>query len=468
MKRYLRAVILILVAVSVVACSRQASTDHDDVKGEKVVNFSGSTKDMYSADFWLKRTKNTDKVIMTEEQIQEYNNSIIASAAIGDVNMDAYPAAFDKEVLTKMLRIYGVPGEDRYIGTTKATKSYYNKLLAARNMDAVAEQTVVRYGIVVNETNLRDFPTDDVSYSEPGDVEFDMFQESRLKVWERVAVLHTSLDGKWFYIQSRSYMGWIKAKDVAIADRQTWMSYKDRDFVVVTGNRIVLDYDPHDQNISRKEMMMGTTLPLASGVDTVNGVTTQSSYCVLVPGRDKNGNFVEKTARIPYYWDVNVGYLSFTKENLLNQAFKVLGERYGWGGSFNARDCSMYIRDVYMTFGLQFPRNSASQAVVPSGGHLDVSSMNDTEKEAAIMRQEPGTIIEMKGHVMMYLGSANGKAYIIHDAFAYGESGLGGANGRQVVNCVNISDLYVTKKDGTTFLQNIRNVTPISIPSNSK
>ena len=59
---------------------------------------------------------------------------------------------------------------------------------------------------------------------------------------------------------------------------------------------------------------------------------------------------------------------------------------------------------------------------------------------------------------MLYLGEFNGKAYVIHDVYAFGESGKDGSEGRKNINCVTVSDLYVTRKDGSTFLENIRNI----------
>lgn len=459
-KGFVRLTIFAMVLVSLAACSRPASTDGGVDADKESVNFSGATQSMYKADYWLEKTKKQDEVIMTLEEIKAYNNSLANSSFLKYYNLDEYPESLDEQTLKSLLSVYSVPEGDRYIDGVAVTKAYKNKLASSRNLSAIKDDNQVRYGFVTRETALRDLPTDDVSNGEPDDVEFDMFFEGKLKVWERVAVVHTSLDGKWYYIQGVPYVGWIKASDVALTDRQTWSKYNDRDFLVVTANRITLDYD-FDTSISRKEMLMGTRLPLGEKSDVVSGVSTQSSHTVLLPGRDENGMFVEKTARVPLSADVSVGYLPYTKKNVINQAYKMLGERYGWGGSLNARDCSLFLRDIFYTFGVELPRNSASQASIPSKTKVDVSQMNDGEKEAVIIQQEPGAFIEFKGHIMMYLGSVNGKAYVIHDVYAYGESGLNGANGRQPVNCVNISDLYVTRKDGSTFISNVRNIVSV-------
>ena len=87
--------------------------------------------------------------------------------------------------------------------------------------------------------------------------------------------------------------------------------------------------------------------------------------------------------------------------------------------------------------------------------------MIDGEKLVLLQQQPAGTIIYFRGHVMMYLGSVRGVPYVIHDSYSYGESGKGGSDGRMTVNCVVVSDLNVTRKDGSTFLSNIKTLVQI-------
>jgi cell wall-associated NlpC family hydrolase len=62
--------------------------------------------------------------------------------------------------------------------------------------------------------------------------------------------------------------------------------------------------------------------------------------------------------------DTAPDYLPLTRANVIRQAFKFLGERYGWGHSFNARDCSGFTNDVYRSFGILMPPNSGAQVQV--------------------------------------------------------------------------------------------------------
>ena len=58
--------------------------------------------------------------------------------------------------------------------------------------------------------------------------------------------------------------------------------------------------------------------------------------------------------------------LPLTRANLIRQAFKFLGERYGWGHDYNARDCSGFVSEVYRSMGVLMPRNTSDQARSPA------------------------------------------------------------------------------------------------------
>lgn len=426
----------------------------------------GAYSQMYEEEFWT--SDMSDEVIMDAESIKAYHERMKNTGIVWYGSLADHSSIILEEDLKKRITAYTVPYEDRYTGEkgeTLLTKAFFNKIDANRNLSAIGQINEIKYGIIVNETSLRDFPDDTPVYEERGNMDIDLFYENRMKVWEKCIILHTSLDKAWYYVQCKTFSGWIKAKDTAVCSRQQWLSYDGREFLTVTGNRIVLDADPYDSELSRKELTMGTYLPLAEDTESVNNVSVISSYTVLLPGRDVDGNLTEKSARVPKGADVHKGYLSYTEKNVISQAFKMLGERYGWGGSLYARDCSTFIRDIYFCFGIDLPRNSAAQGKAASTATISAKALSDSQKEKLITEQRAGTILEMQGHVMLYLGEYKGKAYIIHDVYAFGESGKFGENGRKTINCVTVSDLYVTRKDGTMFLSDIRNISPIEYDS---
>jgi len=137
---------------------------------------------------------------------------------------------------------------------------------------------------------------------------------------------------------------------------------------------------------------------------------------VKIPTRDDNGNLKFEYALIPRNADVNLGYLPYTKANIIKQAFKFQGERYGWGGMFNGRDCSAFIMDIYRSMGIKLPRNSSEQGKLAAGiYHEFPKTMTLRERQKIFDKLEPGTGLYMSGHAMLYLGKYKGEYYMIHD-----------------------------------------------------
>ncbi len=121
--------------------------------------------------------------------------------------------------------------------------------------------------------------------------------------------------------------------------------------------------------------------------------------------------------------DVSEGYLSYTPRTAITQAFKLLDAPYGWGDLDGGQDCSRFIRMVFATMGFDLPRNSAGQARAGlSIAEFDESSL-PSQKAAVIESRGCGGIalLYLKGHVMLYLGSVEGRSYVIHATSGYRE-----------------------------------------------
>ena len=139
---------------------------------------------------------------------------------------------------------------------------------------------------------------------------------------------------------------------------------KAEDFIVTTGKRVFTNYNPLDEQLSEVKFDMGIRIPLANIVEIegdIYGQNPTGNFVVKLPTRNNSGNVEFKLALIARNEEVSLGYLPYTRENILVNAFKFLGERYGWGGMFNSRDCASLIMDVYRTMGIKLPRNSEEQ-----------------------------------------------------------------------------------------------------------
>ena len=88
--------------------------------------------------------------------------------------------------------------------------------------------------------------------------------------------------------------------------------------------------------------------------------------------------------------------------------------------------------------------------------------MSAAEKEKLLASAPAGTILQMPGHVMLLLGTVKGRPYAIHSVYALGPSGSGGAEGRRTINCVAVTDMEMTRKDGSRVIESIANVVPLN------
>jgi hypothetical protein len=156
---------------------------------------------------------------------------------------------------------------------------------------------------------------------------------------------------------------------------------------------------------------MGMRLPL-SGIDA-------GRVTVNVPVMDADGTLAVKEAYMNAE-DVSPGYLPFTARNIYKQALMMLNQPYGWGDMYGEQDCSRFLQMVFATVGVSLPRDSKDQAQV-SNIAVDFDQKSDDATKITAIARAPAanTLLAMKGHIMLYLGSVDGKPYVIHDTTGY-------------------------------------------------
>lgn len=433
-----------------------ASTDYVQFQ----TNVPSVSEDMMKSDFWINNSQDVDKVIMNSEEIEKYNKSL-QQKETEMVNLQNYKEILSQNELKNMILSLSSPASTpRYDKDGKqATKAYYDNLSINLNLDSLKAQNRVQYGVTVRRTEMKTYPSEDLLFKEGDNYEFDRLMETAVYPIEPLIILSTSKDNKWFFVQSYNYLAWIPAEDVAITTKDQLFNYVNaKNFLVTTGKRVFTVSDPLNSELSELKFDMGVKIPLASQNeigDDVYGQNPAGNYVVKLPTRDEKGNMVLKYALISKTEDVNVGYLPYTKRIILNQAFKFLGERYGWGGMFDGRDCSALIEDIYRSMGIRLPRNADQQEEIDIGQTYNMpKEMTLSEREALFDSMDVGTGLYMPGHTMLYIGKYNGEHYMIHDFSGFYKKGADGKykyyRSRQVmVTPVTIGG----DENGKTFLE---------------
>jgi hypothetical protein len=401
------------------------------------------TPDMQTDQYWISKLINRDQLIMNRAKIAAFNKEIIKQSPT-KVDLNVYPQKLDKKTLTSMLLSTAFPDDHMYSSGNPVDASFYKTLQKQLNIGGLQEENIVRYAFSVKRANIRTFPTSRGVFYSPNDRHFDNFQETIVDPGEPLFILHQSLDAQWYYVQMHNYRGWMASSDVAIAStRKLWLSYITRpNFLIVTGKNLTVKTSETSLFFE-----MGAKLPLVKKGNI-------SPYTIEIPTRDTNGMVIFKQVVLPLGADVSVGYLPYTRANILRQAFKLQDTSYGWGGLYKGVDCSSYIMDIYRTFGIMLPRNADEQET-SAGKRANLDKLPRAAKAKIIHNLKPGAAIYMDGHVMLYVGEENGYQYIIHSLGSYGDDGSKNADGtleRVSVMKVIVSDVNLTLRSGRTFL----------------
>lgn len=426
--------------------------------GETVVLAANVTPEMLRPEYWMEET--AGEVILDQAQIQEFNRRTLKQFSEVEImfNLASLPETCTRDYVKHFIRAAYLPGKNSYIDGEKLTDQYRNQLAKSRNLGGIPKEARIRYGIAVERTNIRAFPTEDVITGDSGNLYYDELQHSELLVSEPVVIFHTSLDGQWYFGLSNRSFGWFRVDSVALCpEREQWLEWQEEDdILVVTGKRVVLDRNPYEPETAGIALTMGTVLQLAeegelAGVDF--GRTPYGCYTVKIPVRDEEGNLACTFAYLPMGEDVSLGYLPYTQENLLRQIFKMMGTTYGWGGINGVTDCSGYTYQVYRCFGFKLPRNSSQQASIPCSLY-DMSGMDAAGKKAVLDSLPPASLLRFPGHIMFYLGKRGDNYYVISALSNFIPED---SEDEEVVypRSVMINTLEVRRASLTTWLENL-------------
>lgn len=373
---------------------------------------------MYYCDLWIKLSKRSKSVLLTEEEIKSMNKESIKKDYLYDIFAEEVKLS-RKFIQDSVRQVSKRPEGDRYKNGSKILKEYYDNLEENMNINEIGQEKV-GYGIVVKRGKLKTFPTSDRVFKEPNTYEIDRFMESAVYVGEPCVIYAVSRDRDWYFCRTYNCSGWIHREYIAIGEKEEVESFsRCSDFIVVTGRKIILGFNPFIQSLSEESLDMGIRLPLEKDWeknDTIYDMYTEGNYIVKYPLRDRCGKLQFTHILIPFNEDVYEGYLKCTRANILKQAFKFQGERYGWGGEFEGRDCSSMIVDIFRTFGLNFPRNTGEQLRESVGKvtYFD-ESIEKNEKMKILEGLKPGDLIYLSGHVAMIVGKYKDRIYVIHD-----------------------------------------------------
>ena len=383
----------------------------------------GVEPEMLTPEYWIGLHDDADDVIMTPRQIERFNekmrnNTLTTSSYEGGLTNPILPIVFHAQLPGDSLRVwfkkdmdelftpeplYG--SSDFYDGRNVIYDDGMKRDLADKmNVDTVPDTVTRRFGIVINHSSVRHYPTHVPGYTNPT-WEMDRFQLTDICLGHPVSILHESRDGDFLYVESSIALGWIAARDIAIADRETVRGLTDdTNFLMAASDKVPVYGEPSFGSFARY-FYFSATLPLIE--------STGRGYVVKMPSRAPDGSLVIARGYIKPDADVHVGHIPYTKRNVLTQIFKLLNTPYGYNGQNNKRDCSGMLRVVLRCFGITTGRYIWSE---PGNRTRIDPELSTEEKLAKVAEIEPViTVAEGSYHFVLYLGKGhNGDLYFMH------------------------------------------------------
>lgn len=367
----------------------------------------GVTPSMLNPEFWLARVNDGTTVF----DVGRIRRTIAASAHLADLEKIA-------ENFTAPLKwvAEGLPvPDDGYL--------HDGRPLDSAGRDRIEENTAIRpvterFGFSICRAPIGAWPTSQAIFRSAADREFDQVQQTALHTFEPVLILGESRDHEWYLVQSRTYQGWIMKSHIAWCDKDTWERYAQViEPVVVVGRGVSVEPDPYNESPGPIPLEFGDWVPKSLEPEKV--MSRQASiwhYVVDMPLRKPEGQLSIVPRLLARTAPVVDGFLPAHRQSVITSAFALLGDRYGWGDSFNRHDCSSFIMDVYRTVGVQLPRNSKSQSLA-----LPHRVPLDHDWEQAFHQAKPGDELYMPGHVLLYLGIVEGQHFAIHAFVGYSQ-----------------------------------------------
>jgi len=284
----------------------------------------------------------------------------------------------------------------------------------ARQSSVDSYPSLIQPAVTVVTASLRVLPTHKPMFNDPTSAgqgfpqgfPFDMLQNSLVPAGTPVLVVHASLDGSWYLVKTPHVSGWVRTWEVAWVDPAFMDAYRSADLFGFTRDDVPAYTSSGAFVLHGRVGMLLPRSPLPPPPGMI---------ALLAPLRRADGWAELESILVPDY-HIEPWPMAATPDNFSRVLGGLLGRPYGWGGMFENRDCSALIQDLYALFGLAMPRNSRAQA--RAGRVIELENLSVEQKEKQILKHGVPllTIVNMPGHVMLYLGPdpVSGRPVVLH------------------------------------------------------
>jgi cell wall-associated NlpC family hydrolase len=367
---------------------------------------------MLEANYWIQQIPQPDQISYSPEELRGLEAKWQAKGLLTDLNH--FPSILSNRKLRAWLTedFPYIRKSARYDENGKRLRKSDLRVLEQNvNLPARSLSTQVGWGMTVQPTRMKLLPTLQIATYKPLDLEFNQFSHSEIRLAEPLAILQESSDHAWLYVQTETGRGWVRTQDVARADRETILRYRQRPLRVVTAAAVRLCLE--NNGLLQLSAKMGTRL-----------AWDPPSGSLVCPRQDAYGNLCFVAALAEPAAGMSDHPRPFTSRAIIEQAFRLLDEPYGWGGAEGFGDCSEFIQAIGLSCGLTLPRSTAGLRRALPSAKLNGS----TEAKGQLLNTLPVglSLLTLPGHVMLLLGADQGRYYVIHNFYGLHQHGQQG------------------------------------------
>ena len=324
---------------------------------------------------------------------KEFNKKYFKPWSISKLDIPKKDFGWEVRFITKK-RIYRAKG-------SVIRASVYNKWINNAHYEHINSKKYK--AITVRRTNVKALPTSASFYRDPKKTgegfPFDYNQSSALHINIPLIISHYSRDKRWAFVQASYSFGWVKTSDLALVTNDFIKKFKNNNYAMVIKDNLRLFHDKKDISLVK----LGALFPIS-----------KDGKHYLVATRNAKGH-----ARLEKVIATKTNILAkkplpFTPKNVAMIAREFYGEPYGWGGSYECRDCSATTRDFLGPFGIFLRRNSGAQA--KDGKRINIRGLSKAKKKKKIIQKaEPfRSLLHVAGHIVLYLGHYKNEPIIMH------------------------------------------------------
>ncbi|PNR98605.1 NlpC/P60 family protein [Petrotoga olearia] len=441
-------------------------------------------KRFYDPDFWIARLHNADEILMDDSEIKSFNHLLYKKMVESHIENYYYDFSNPKNEITaydfinEIEKVMPMENSEKIIeenlfikdgGKIRPLKKDKLKDFLSNFQDfkkGISGNIQVSFGLITDRSDLKALPFKYPLGITPNYPFHDITRLTTLSPGEPILIYRKSFKLNWYFVQSSFYSGWINIKNLTAVSKKEFFDYnKSPRTLIVMESKVCTEDVPA---FGKFHFQMGDKLVLANEDEInsfyfkMNTLFPEGCYPVKIPLKRKLTNEKYGIFPIPSAKEVKASFPDLTQKNLIKQAFKMVGERYGWGGSDYNRDCSRFIMDIFKCFGVYLPRDSKYQEIMTPAERTSFPQQTE-ERKIILDGLKTGDILFMKGHVMMYLGKFGNEYYVIHQGAGFKQKKPNGDLENFDIHGTFIMPLSVyTLNSSTTYLDSLSSAVKIT------